>query len=153
MNSSGQVQPWHVIVFLGATMLAVCGIEIAGCFRLSSETTALRASLMNSSQVGWNKKIALHFGALTTAIVRTGLQFAHVESEPRAAIESVRAVEVSVYNSANGRGCVSGSAALMAADKAMSARGWERMVAVCNEHEFVVIYVPHQRVFSSNFHC
>jgi hypothetical protein len=68
-------------------------------------------------------------------------------------MESVRAVEFGVYNSAKAGRWVSGSVTLAAADRAMSALGWERMIAVCHEQEFVVIYVPHQPVSNSNLRC
>jgi len=144
MNSRSPVRPWHVIVIVAATLLTLCAIEIIGLFKLGSDTNALRASLMDSSPAGWNKKIALHLGGLTTALVRTGLKFVHLGPEPRAAIELLRTVEFGIYRSANRSDCIVGSSALAASDRVMSKRGWERVIVVCNEHELVVIYVPNQ---------
>jgi hypothetical protein len=53
----------------------VCAIGVAGYFRLSSETQALRGSLMNLTPGAWDKKFAVHVGSLTMGLVRIGSRF------------------------------------------------------------------------------
>jgi len=127
-------------------LLCCCAWGAAGYFRLGSETSALRASLMGSVGGRWNKKIAIHAGGLTMGLVRAGSRLFHLPPEPRAAIEALHGAEVGVYKLQQAPLSVDHAAILSAADKAMARRGWDRMVGVAKENELVAVYVPRKGI-------
>lgn len=116
-------------------------VGVTGYFRVSPETAALRASLMQSVPGTWHKKIALSVGSVTTGLVRAGSRFINMPSEPRAALDALHGAEVGIYRLEE-EVAVNKGAALQAADKAMKSRGWDRIVGVVGERELVAVYFP-----------
>lgn len=117
-------------------------IGVTGIFRLSSETAALRSSVMNSVPGTWDKKIALRVGWLSTGIVRAGSRFFEMPPEPRAVLDGVHGAEVGIYQLRQEMRTARNGAALNAADKAMKSHGWDRIVGVATERELVAVYCP-----------
>src|SRR5213078_3313269 len=73
-------------------------IGVTGYFRLSSEASALRQSAMDSVGGTWNKKIALHAGVFTTALLRAvSHHVKQLDAEPRAALDALHGAEVGIY--------------------------------------------------------
>ena len=140
-----------LLVPVAATVLCVIGI--AGYFRLSSETAALRTSLMQSVGGQWNKTIAVHIGGLTSALLRTGLRCVKLAPEPRAAIEALHGAEAGIYRLQPGSQPMDRDAVLSAADAAMAARGWERAVGVVKEEQVVAVYLPRKGVTAEKMKC
>jgi hypothetical protein len=101
---------------------------------------------MGSIGGAWDTKIAVHLGAMTMALVRTGSRLFPLEAEPRAALETVRGAEVGIYKLASESRCAEPRSLLAAADKAMAGRGWQRVVGVCKEQDVVGVYVPGNRI-------
>jgi hypothetical protein len=136
-------------IVLGILLLwfAAAVIGVASFFRLSSEAAALRESVMAGNE-NWSRKIALNVGLFTTGLARAGSRFIKMPPEPRAAFDSIRGAEVGIYKLDGSAGWVNPHAILARADKAMTARRWDRVVGVSHEHELVAVYVP-QRGFSS----
>jgi hypothetical protein len=131
------------LVLVSALALLVVGVT--GFFRLSRDARCLRNSLTGlteSAQVAWNKKIELSFGPLSFQVLRAGLSFAPLPPEARTALRAVRGAEVGIYKLGAGSDRVDSGALLLAADSAMGSRGWDRIVGVTKEHEFVAVYVP-----------
>jgi hypothetical protein len=122
-------------------------------FHLGSETEALRAGLMQATHGGCEKKIALHVGMFSTALVRAGSRFFTMPPEPRAALEAVHSVEFGVYEVQEDSAHIDAGAILASTDKAMGARGWERCVGVVHEHQVVAVYVPRQGIRLRNLKC
>src|SRR5262249_4047890 len=120
-------------IILVGFILALVGI--VSYFRLSSEATVLRESAMGAVNGVWNKKIAVRVGFFTTALVRAGSRFFKLPPEPRAALDSICAAEVGVYELQDAAGCVDNGAILARADKAMSARCWDRVVGVSHKND------------------
>ena len=141
-----------LLIGLGV-FVCVCVIGITGYFRLSSEAAALRQSAMSAVPGEWHKKIALHVGGLTTALLRAGSRFIKLDPEPRAALESVRGAEVGIYKLQDEPEVVNGSAFLVRADRAMSAQGWERVVGVSKERDLVAVYSPRRGVSCHDLRC
>ena len=127
------------VLFLLSVVIAV---EVVSCFRLSSDTRALRNSLIKSSGVEWRQRIALHAGGLALSAVRAGLSFVHLDSGARAALQSVRGAEVGVYQLPSGAQPPDRATLLAAADAAMTARGWNRVVGVMDGQDLVAVYLP-----------
>ena len=130
-----------------------CAIGVAGYFRLGSETRALRGSLMSLTPGEWDTKFAVNVGSLTMGLVRVGSRFFRLPPEPRAALDAVHGAEVGVYRLKHERLSVGCSAILVSADKAMKARGWERVVGVAERNELVAVYIPRRGVVAAKMAC
>ena len=129
-----------------AVTLILLPLGLSGCFRVSSDVAALRDSVMKSAPTAWEEQIEIGVGAITLNLARTGLAFVELEPEARAALKAVRGAEVGVYKRRGGGGerQLKQSAILRAADKAMTDRGWDRIVGVVNGRELVAIYAPRE---------
>ena len=125
-------------------MLVLVSFGSTGCFRVSSDAGALRDSVIQSTAARWDEQIELGIGPVTLNLARAGLAFVALEPEARTALNAVRSAEVAVYKRRHGRKQLQHSAILRAADKAMTGRGWDRIVGVLNPRELVAIYVPRQ---------
>ena len=122
--------------------LALLSVGLTGCFRISSDAQALRDSVMKSASGEWDEEIEIGVGALTLNLARAGLAFVSLEPEARAALAAARGAEVGVYRLQKQRRRLDHATMLAKADQAMSRRGWDRVVGVMNEREFVAVYVP-----------
>jgi hypothetical protein len=119
-------------------------VGVVSCFRLSSDTRALRDELIKSSGVEWQQQIALNAGRLTLGAIRAGLSCVRLDSGARAALQSVHAAGVGVYQLPAGTPPPNRAAMLAAADSAMTARGWERVVGVIDGQDLVTAYLPNK---------
>jgi hypothetical protein len=97
---------------------------------------------MNSAKAEWDEQIEIGVGAITLNLARAVVAFTDVEPEARTALRAVRGAEVGVYHRRDSRRKLDRAAMLRAADKAMEARGWDRVVGVIEQHAFVAVYVP-----------
>src|SRR5260221_7626406 len=132
-------------------VLVVSGV--LSFFQLSGETSALRASALETLPGTWNSKVAVHVGFFTTGLVRLGSRFFKLPPEAQAGIASLRGAEVSVYKSQGTDSWVDTGVVLAHADKAMSARRWDRVVGVCREGELVAVYVPRRGFSADSVRC
>ncbi|HZR19006.1 MAG TPA: hypothetical protein VFE51_17085 [Verrucomicrobiae bacterium] len=160
MNTNQTVQPPHtglrtvetvLLILLVGFVLAVVGVT--GYFRLSTETATLRESALGSLNVPWNHKVNLHVGFFTTGLVRIGSHFFKLPPEAQAGIDSIHGAEVGLYNLQGTAGVVDTGTILARADKAMSARRWDRVVGVSHEHELVAVYVPRKGLSTARMRC
>lgn len=137
-------------LFLMAGALVV---GVTGYFRLSRDAQCLRNSLTQGGALqaaALKKKIELHVGPFTCYAIRAGLSFAPLEPDVREALRAVQGGEVGVYQVNQGFAPKENSSLLEAADRAMTGRGWDRLVGVARKHELVAIYVPQQQSASAN---
>ncbi|MFZ0829024.1 MAG: hypothetical protein WAO02_16540 [Verrucomicrobiia bacterium] len=134
-------------------LLILLGTLVANCFCLPREARVLRNELILSSGVKWQQKIALNADTLTLGAVRAGLSFVRLAPEARAVVQSVRSAGVGVYQLASGTRSPDRAAMLVAADSAMSARGWERAVGVMDGHDLVAVYVPKENSSARRVKC
>ena len=137
---------WPWVVLLVLLLLPVGGIGLVGLgvvslFRVSSDTRALRNTLMQSSGARWEPQISLHAGALTLGAARAGLSFLDLEPEARAALRSARGAEVSICRALT-EAEPDRRLMLEAADRRMESRGWERVIGVHQGCNLVAVYVP-----------
>ena len=128
-------------------------IIVTGYFRLGSDSVALRQSLMTEVNGTWHKKFVIHVGPLTTALARFCSQWINMPQEPKAALQAIHAAEVGIYNLQNHTPNFNPGAILARADKAMSSRGWERVVGVCREQELVTLYLPRRNCTPQRLKC
>src|SRR5690242_12302246 len=130
---------WPLAVFLAMVGIAcLLVIEVTGFFRLSRDARCLRDSLTDlrsAASPAWHKRFELRVGAITCALVRTGLHFAPLDADARLALDSVRGGEAGIYED-HGRVRWSDRTALLSnADSAMEQRGWERLVRVAQKDD------------------
>jgi hypothetical protein len=133
---------WPLVFLL---VLSLIAIVITGFFRLSRDARCLRNSLKlaaDAQALQWDRKLELSFGALTFRVLQAGLAFAPLNPDARAAVQSVRGAEVGIYKLHGKADLLDPFAMLAAADTAMEARGWDRLVGVANDRELVAVYVP-----------
>jgi hypothetical protein len=126
-------------IALGLVLLSV---GLCGCFRVNSDARALRDSVMKAATGDWEEKIEIGVGAITLNLAQAGLAFVDLGPEVRTALRALRGVEAGVYQHRHQQGTFDRAAVLSAADKVMTARGWDRVVAVVNESELVAAYLP-----------
>jgi hypothetical protein len=145
---------WLRCIPVALLLLAiVIVVEVVSWFHLSSDTKALRNSLIKSSGVEWRQRIALNAGGLTLSAVRAGLSFVHLDAGARAALQSVRGAEVGVYQLPSGAKPPDRAAMLAAADAAMTARGWDRVVGVMDGRDLVTVYLPDKTASACRMKC
>lgn len=143
-----------IVMSVGTVVLAVVLVlGVASYFRLSAETRALRNGLIQASGAKWQQKIAFNVGGLTLGAARVGLSLAHLDDQARAALECVRGCEVGIYELPAAAETPDRAAMLKAADKAMSKRGWERVVGVRDEHALVAVYVSEKNTGPHRLNC
>jgi hypothetical protein len=154
LNGSVAIRVLAIIGIAGFLMLVAVAAGVASYFRLSSEARSLRDALLSSTSDPWNKKIALNIGGFTTAVARTGLGFVKkLPPEARVAASALRGVEVGIYELADGQRHDDPAGVIARADKAMTAKGWVRMVGVCEKDQLVAIYVPLKDLSARRMKC
>ena len=123
-------------------------VSSTGCFRVSSETQALRDAALEL--VDADEKIELGVGFFTVRLARFGTQFIELPPEAKLIMESVDGAECSVYEL---QGKKPDSATVLArADKAMAKRGLDRIIGVADRDDLVAVYIPRSVQSHHNIH-
>jgi hypothetical protein len=146
-NSSGHrgnrasVAAW-LAALLGAAVFVVLTavVGIWSMLQPSREVAAMRDSFLESTAASSRKEIEVSVGPLVFGMLRSGLNFVELEPEVRSALGAVRGTSVGVYRL--DRAGWDRSEMMAAVDAAMARRGWERLVAVLENQECVLAYVP-----------
>jgi len=149
----------RALLWIGLTLLLPCValgamiMGVASYFHSSSDTRALRKGLMEASGVEWRQQIGLNIGSLTFGAVRAGLCLVPLDSEARAAVQTVRGAEVGIYELVSDRSRPDGAAMLAVADQVLNNRGWERVVGVLHDDELVGVYLPAKTISARRVKC
>lgn len=125
---------------LSSTVAAAVLLCTTGCFRVSSDTRALRDVGLEFGAVGAEEKIELGVGYFTVGLAKLGTRFVELPPEARMILGSVKGVECSVYELQGRKANL--AQVLTEADRAMSKRGCERVVGVLDKEQLVAVYVP-----------
>lgn len=145
---------WFWLPVAAIVLLPVLvAVGVASYFYPSSDIRALCNGLTRCSKAEWDRVIVLNIGGLTTSAVRTGLSFAKLDEDAHAALRAVRAVEVGIYRLKSGSDVPDRTAMLTAADEAMAARGWDRIVSVTEHGDLVAVYTPSSTTSFSKVKC
>jgi hypothetical protein len=142
-----------VLVLIPLVALGGLAVGVASYFHLSSDARALRSELTRARGAEWRQQIGLNIGGVTLGVVRAGLSFVPIDSEARAALRTVRGVEVGIYELASGSKRPDRAAMLGVADGVMSARGWERVVSVLDGEQLVGVYLPAEMTSARRMKC
>jgi hypothetical protein len=133
--------------------LALLVVGVTSFFRLGRDARTLRNTFIvgvtSGTTVTSEKRIELSVGPVSFCAVRAGLSCLPIPTEVRTALRAVRGAEVGIYRLAGGLSEVDSSALLSAADRAMAARGWDRLVEVAKDGEVVAVYVLSARELGS----
>ena len=125
--------------FATAFALAL-SLTATGCFRVSSETRALRDAALESGFEDAEEKIEIGVGFFTVTLAKLATKYIELPPEARTALRSLRNAECAVYEVQSARGSL--SSVLAEADRVMEDRGWERLVGVIQSDQLVAVYVP-----------
>jgi hypothetical protein len=131
----------------------LCGYGVVSFFLLGSETAALRNSCLGTTGGQWHKRIVLNVGTLSTSFLRFGAQFLKLPPEARTALVAVHGAEVGIYRQQGDHPPQNFPGILDRADKAMVARGWERVVGVVQKGELVAVYLPGKSLSPERVNC
>lgn len=130
--------PLSKIAFIAAAGVAlVCA---TGCFRVSSDTRALRDAGLEIAGEGAQEQIELGVGFFTVGLAKLGAKFLELPPEAKIVMDSVRGAECSIYELQRHKSNL--AAVLARADKAMQKRGRERILGVIDGRELVAVYIP-----------
>ncbi len=149
----------RALLLVGVTLLlptaAVCAVAfgVASCFRLSADTRTLRQAWEDACGEEWQQHINLNLGRATFAAVRGALVFAPLDPEARAAVASLREVEVGIYQPPTDEVPQGGATLLELADRAWVAKGWERVVGVLHDDHCVGVYLPAAPLTAKRVKC
>jgi hypothetical protein len=122
---------------------AVAGLALlcaTGCFRVGSETRALRDAGLEFGATASEEQIEFGVGFFTVGLAKFGTKFVDLPPEVKMVLGSVKGAECSVYEITERKGDL--GKVLAQADKAMNKRGCERVVGVVADRELVAVYIP-----------
>ena len=131
------MKPFRLLSICGAASLL---LMTTGCFRVGSDTAALRDAALDSGFARADQKIEVGVGFFTVGLARLASKYVDIPPEARTAIASLKQAECAVYEVRDRRGSL--SSVLTEADHAMQSRGCERLVGVIQKNQLVAIYVP-----------
>lgn len=127
---------WTVIAAAG-----LCALGLVGYVRPGAEVTCLRNSV-EAALPHLQQRVCVNVGGFTFGAARLlGAAF-EIPHEPRAALQTVRGLNVAVYGPGDPITDQSMSDIIARADRAMTARKWDRAVLVREQDRMVAVYVP-----------
>lgn len=127
------------IVFAGLWVLA------AGVFSFAipgPDIRALRNGVFEATSLTREWAIQVNVRPFVFGLCRPVLNWFELEPEVRTALCAVKAAEVGVYRLHSSASANAGTAALVAADRLMTRRGWTRVVGAQERDSLVAVYVP-----------
>jgi hypothetical protein len=114
----------------------------SGCFRVSSDTRAMRDAVLDHTSCQSDKQIELSLGRLTFGLVGFGSRYVDMPPEARSILKAVKGGEVSVYKLHGSSPATNCSDILNSSDNSMKKRGWMRLVGVLHDRDLVAVYIP-----------
>lgn len=115
-------------------------LTTTGCFRVSSETRALRDVGLEFGVEDGEEKIEVGVGYFTVGLAKLGTRFLELPPEVHSILGSVKGVECSVYEISGRKQDL--AEVLTRADEAMDKQDCERVVGVIDGEQLVAVYIP-----------
>lgn len=133
--------PW-VLALVLLPLVGLVGMAVS-FLTLDRDAALLRREVMAASGRDWSTRGQGSVGGVTLWLVRQGLALVPrpENAEARAALRAVNAVSVGVYRPVGSAESWSGEQLFQRTDRAMSARGWTRVVAVNDRSTHVLVYL------------
>lgn len=138
-------------ILLGGLALALAAVVVLPLMvpaalylslRPSGGLDVLRQAAAQSAGVELEPEIQIALRPAACALLRAGAALADHPPELHAALGAIRAVEVGVYQVAASKPPAKPRGMLGEIDRAMAARGWERVVGVVNARDMVAVFAP-----------
>jgi hypothetical protein len=126
--------------FISICAASLLIVTTTGCFRVSSETQALRDAALDSGFARADEKIEFGIGFFTVGLAKLASRYIDIPPEARTALSSLKQAECAVYEVHQRRDSL--ASVLREADKAMESRGCERLVGLIQDRQLVAVYVP-----------
>jgi hypothetical protein len=139
-------RPRFVVRAVSAALLLCLPLGLGGCFSLSSDAEALRDAAQKAvAPAGpWDEHIEIGVGAVSLSLVRSIVACSDVDPQARQILAAARSAEVGVYELCADASSRAPAELIAATTAAMNARGWDRVVAVIDEHDTVAVFVPRE---------
>lgn len=115
------------------------------CFRLlttHTDTRLLHDGIMQLEGLRVERQWGVSLGPLPFFLARTGLSFVDLPDEARLALASARGVELGLYQVMQHPKHIDLEKITRETDVRMGQRGWERVLAVAQDNECVLVYAP-----------
>lgn len=136
--------PWILAILLAPVLFVA--VVAASILTLNRDAAVLRREVIAATQTGWNTKVQLSLGRVSFWALRQCLAFVpdheNKIGEARAALQTVNAVSVGVYQPTDRSATWSRTTLFNETDRTMRDRGWTRLVGVVEKSQNVLIYVP-----------
>jgi hypothetical protein len=136
-----RIWPWVVGICLAPFVLLA--VAVASFLTLDSDAAVLRRHVMSATHADWHTKVQCSVGGITLGALRSGLLFVRKPevADARLALASIKRASVGVYELRSHSGEWSREGLFGETDRAMQARGWSRLVGVCEgEGKSVLVY-------------
>jgi hypothetical protein len=132
----------HHMKNLRIELIPLCLVLLlaTGCFRVGSETRALRDAALDNGISGASEKIEIGVGMFTVGLARMAAKYVEIPPEAHTILSSLKQAECSVYEFEQRQGSL--ASILQDADRAMERQDCERLVGVIQENQLVAIYIP-----------
>lgn len=115
-------------------------VVLTACSKTGSDFSSMQSAVVQESGCDWARQIRFGVPGVLFSVARAGLSFVEIEPEARAALQTLRGLRVALYERASGT--PDRTAMMVAADRAMQARGWSRVVGVLDRQEMVAVFAP-----------
>jgi hypothetical protein len=134
---------WLWVLGACLTPFVLLGLAAASYVTLDRDAAALRRNVMSATHADWNTKVQISIGGATIGAMRTGLWLVDNSkiADARLALKAVKHASVGVYELASRDVEISREQLFNDTDRAMTKRGWTRLVGVSQDKEAVLVYV------------
>lgn len=150
---SGRRFGLQILIISILLVLVSLAAWVFSLFHLSPEIRLLRDQLTRAGGPVWRQQIALNANLFTLGAIRTGLSGVRLDPAARAALQSVHAAGVAVYQLPPEAPPLHRVPLLAVADTVMADRGWDRVVLVMNAGNLVAIYTPKRNRLFHHLKC
>ncbi len=133
---------WSLLILLPLLVGAYLLVNVLSYFRLGRDARALRNAALQVVPPGTPLRMEFAVGPGTLALARLGTAFVDLDPDARSALDVLRSAEVGVYRLESGGLRGHPATLLNQTDRAMAARGWERLAGVIHDQKVVAVYLP-----------
>lgn len=142
-----RVSPARRILWWFLGLMASCGVVLAAAVlsvvTLNRDAAALRDEVLDAVGHAAHTRVQVSAGPTLLAAARSVLALVpDVDAEARLGLSAVRRASVGVYALSAVPSTAMRATLLEAADRTMERRGWTRAVAVNDDDDLVLVYLP-----------
>lgn len=132
---------WFLIIMAAALLVAV--VEAAGIFFLSKEAEKLQVAINADLDFGTSTKFQMSVGPGLLGIGRMAAHWVDdIPDEVHLALGAVKEASVGIYELDRSPTATERGNMMRITDERLGLKGWQRIVAVSEDRETVLIYTP-----------